>query len=136
MAEFSFPEAIEEFLKEKNFLVLATARRDGSPQVTPVWYLWENGRFMINALNGRAKVSNMARDPRVAFVIQDMQRPERYIQVRGRVTAREGGATGHRDIDRLSERYSGSARFGGDPNHTADRISFYIVPEWYSSQGF
>jgi PPOX class probable F420-dependent enzyme len=136
MAEFSFPEAIEEFLTEKNFLVLATTRRDGSPQVTPVWYLWENGRFMINALNGRAKVANMGRDPRVAFVIQDMQRPNRYIQVRGRVTSHEGGATGHRDIDRLSKRYTGAARFGGDPNHTTDRISFYITPEWFSSQGF
>jgi PPOX class probable F420-dependent enzyme len=136
MADVSFPPAVEEFLRDTNFLVLATIRRDGSPQVTPVWYLWEDGHFMINATNGRAKVANMRRNPHVAFVIQDLKLPYRYIQVQGRVTFIEGGELGHYDIDRLSERYTGNPRFQGDPNHETDRITFHIEPESFTSMGF
>src|SRR5690349_18592238 len=112
MAGYTFPPEIESFLGEKNFLVIATTRRDGSPQVTPVWYLWEDGRFVINVLNGRAKVKNFKRDPRVAFVIQDLANPYRYVQVRGRISGSAGGETGHNDIDRLSERYRGVRPYG------------------------
>ncbi len=135
MAGYTFPENISAFLHEKNFLVLATTRRDGSPQVTPVWYLYEDGRFVVNVLNGRAKVANIRRDPRVAFAIQDLKDPYRYVQVRGRVTGSEAGDTGHRDIDRLSERYTGNARYRGDPNHETDRITFWIEPEWHQAMG-
>lgn len=135
MSSDRFPESVARFLQEKNFLVLATTRRDGSPQVTPIWYLYEDGQFVVNVMNGRAKVANIRRDPRVAFVIQDLQNPYRYVQVRGRVVQTEAGETGHNDIDRLSERYTGNARYQGDPNRETDRITYRIEPEWHQTMG-
>jgi len=135
MPDYNFAPETEAFLAEKNFLVLATSRRDGSPQVTPVWYLWEDGRFLINVLNGRAKVKNFGRDPRVAFVIQDLANPYRYLQVRGRISDSAGGDTGHDDIDRLSARYTGAATYRADPTRETDRITFYIEPEWHQTMG-
>jgi PPOX class probable F420-dependent enzyme len=131
-----FPAAVQEFFSEPNFLVLATTRRNGSPQVTPVWFLFEDGRFLVNIMNGRAKVANMRRTPVVAFVIQDMKNPYRYVQVRGRVAGSEAGARGHHDIDRLSERYTGNPRYQGDPNHETDRITYWIEPESFQTMGF
>lgn len=124
MAEQQIPPDLEAFLAEPNYLVLATSRRDGSPQVTPVWYLWEGGHFTINVMAGRAKVKNMRRDGRVAFVIQDLKNPYRYVQVRGRVIREEAGDTGHADIDRLSARYTGNPVYQGDPNRETERITF------------
>lgn len=126
---------LEAFLAEPNFLVLATSRRDGAPQVTPVWYLWEDGHIMINVMAGRAKVKNMRRDNRVAFVIQDLKNPYRYVQIRGRVVREEAGETGHDDIDRLSQRYTGNPRYQGDPNRETERITFWIEPESHQTMG-
>lgn len=136
MSSDSFPENVVHFLQEKNFLVLATTRGDGSPQVTPIWYLYEDSHFVVNVMNGRAKVANIRRDPRVAFVIQDLQNPYRYVQVRGRVVHTEAGETGHNDIDRLSERYTGNPRYQGDPNRETNRITYRIEPEWHQTMGF
>lgn len=131
-----FSPAITEFLKEPNFLTLSTIGKDGTPQVSPVWFIYENGRFLVNAMNGRAKVANMKRDPRVAFIIHDLKNPYRYVGVRGRVVGSEGGETGHNDIDRLSERYTGNPRYQGDPDRSTDRITFYIEPESHTAMGF
>lgn len=135
MAAVTPPENIAKFLEEKNFLMLATARKDGSPQVTPVWYLWENGHILINTENGRAKAKNIKRDPRVAVAIQSMTNPYQYVQIKGRVVKSEAGATGQRDISRLSERYTGSAVYQGDPEGKTDRISYLIEPESFQAMG-
>lgn len=131
----TLPDAVQQFLKEPNFLVLATSRKDGTPQVTPIWFLFEDGRFLINVMDGRAKVANMRRDPRVAFVVQDLKNPYRYVQVRGRVVSSAAGETGHDDIDRLSARYTGNPVYQGDPKRETPRITFMIEPESHQTMG-
>ena len=135
MAAPPFPQDIEQFFSEPNLLMLATVMRDGSPQVTPVWFLWEDGHFLINTAGGRTKIRNMERDPRVAFAIVDRNNLYRYVQVRGRVI-RISRETGHDDIDRLSLRYTGNATYRGDPERKTDRVSLSIEPESYSAMGF
>jgi PPOX class probable F420-dependent enzyme len=86
------------------FAELATIMPDGSPQVTPVWFEYNDGAIRINTAQGRRKVSNLEGNPRVAMAIVDPSNPYRYLQIRGHVTgSTEQGADAH--IDALAKRY-------------------------------
>ena len=83
----AIPEKYHDLLKDeaKAFLFLATTMKDGSPQVTPVWFNHDQTHILINSAKGRLKDINMRARPQVAFVIQDPANPYRYLQIRGRV---------------------------------------------------
>lgn len=111
------------------FAFLATSMKDGSPQVTPVWFDMQGERIRINTARGRVKEKNMKARRQVALAIIDPQDPYRYVQVRGRVVEiSEAGAREH--IDRLSEKYTGSAEYQNYQGET--RVIFYIQPESFS----
>ena len=87
-----------------SFANVATVLKDGSPQVTPVWFDYTGGKIRINTARGRVKARTLKPDTRVAIAIMDPDNPYRYIQVRGRVvTATENGAAAH--IDSLAKKY-------------------------------
>ncbi|MCC2313281.1 TIGR03618 family F420-dependent PPOX class oxidoreductase [Cellulomonas xiejunii] len=48
---------------------LTTLRPDGSPHVTPVWFLLDGDTFWIASSTVNVKVANMERDPRVAIAV-------------------------------------------------------------------
>ncbi|MDA4128559.1 MAG: PPOX class F420-dependent oxidoreductase [Thaumarchaeota archaeon] len=70
----------EEFVRGVHFAALATLMKDGSPQVTPLWYAYDDEKFIINTAADRVKYRNVKRDPRVALLIHDGYS---YVQVRG-----------------------------------------------------
>src|SRR5881227_4395520 len=84
--------------RKKAFAVLATTMPDGSPQVTPVWFDYKEGRIRVNTAKGRVKARNMKEGSPVALAIMDPDNPYRYIQIRGRVrSVTEAGADRHID---------------------------------------
>ncbi len=103
-----FPESHRDLLSDEKRAAayLATLMPDGSPQVTPLWFSYENNLLRINTKRGRVKEKNLSARPQVALVIQDPADTERFIQVRG-VAANpiEEGAVDH--IERLSQKYDG-----------------------------
>jgi PPOX class probable F420-dependent enzyme len=52
--------------------VLATLRRDGRPQLSPIMYALDDrdGLIKISVTQSRAKVANVRRDPRVALYVR------------------------------------------------------------------
>ena len=64
-------EGQDAFLREQNLCVLATGRKDGSPQVSTVYYHYDGHDLVISATTDRAKYVNAMRQPRVALVIND-----------------------------------------------------------------
>ena len=50
MADLS---AVEAFLAEPRNVVVAAIRRDGRPQMTPNWFLWDGSRFWISTTKDR-----------------------------------------------------------------------------------
>lgn len=105
MASTTIPEKFLPVLQQKKaFAQLATLMPDGSPQVTPVWFDYKNGKFIVNTARGRIKDINMSRDPRVALDIVDPDNPYSHLAVRGKVVRRteEGG---DESIDKLAKKY-------------------------------
>ena len=104
----SFPtDFLDLFTDEtRALLYLATTMRDGSPQVSPVWFSIDGEHVLINTNEGRTKDKNMKARPRVAMVVQDPANQDRYLGMRGEVVgfSREG-ADEH--INWLSLKYYG-----------------------------
>ncbi|MFN2148958.1 MAG: PPOX class F420-dependent oxidoreductase [Anaerolineales bacterium] len=122
------PDSHKDLLQDETraFAFLATSMKDGSPQVTPVWFDMDGERIRINTARGRVKEKNMKARRQVALAIIDPDDPYRYIQVRGRVVEiREAGAREH--IDWLSEKYTGNQEYQNYRGET--RVIFYIEPE-------
>ena len=64
-----------EFLREDRVAVVSTLNRDGSPQVTTIWYLLQEDGTLIMSTPGRTqKVKNLRRDPRIAVCVGDERR--------------------------------------------------------------
>ena len=61
----------EWFLETQPNLVLGTVRGDGSPQLSPVWYLWTGNTFLISTIDTTAKWKNLLRDPRCSVCVDD-----------------------------------------------------------------
>lgn len=90
-----------------NLAFLATVMDDGSPQVTPVWIALENGYITFNTADGRLKVKNMRRDPRVAIAVVDRDDPYDRVDLRGRVVEMIEGEEAERQIDDMAKKYLG-----------------------------
>ena len=86
------------------FAHIATLMPDGSPQVTPVWIDYVNGKVLVNSAKGRVKVRNLKPGSPVAISITDPDNPYRYVQIRGHVSrVTEEGAGQH--IDKMAKKY-------------------------------
>jgi PPOX class probable F420-dependent enzyme len=120
-------EKYHDLLKDETraFLFLATTMKDGSPQVTPIWFNHDDEHILINSAKGRVKDRNMRARPNVAMVIQDPADPYRYLQVRGRVVeiSEEGGLE---HINTLALKYTGKT-WKVNPGEV--RVIYKIVPE-------
>ncbi|MGH7934031.1 MAG: PPOX class F420-dependent oxidoreductase, partial [Candidatus Binataceae bacterium] len=105
------PDKYLDLLNQKKaFASLATVMKDGSPQVTPIWFDYTNSKIRLNTARGRIKERNMRTGVNVALAIVDPDNPYRYIQVRGKiVSATENGADAH--IDSLAKKYLGQDKY-------------------------
>ena len=97
-------------IEGKNFGSLATTMSDGFPHVTPMWVDHEGDMILMNTAEGRIKLRNIAKDPRVAVAITDQSNPYDRVVIQGRVVARtHDGAEAH--IDKLAKKYTGANKF-------------------------
>jgi PPOX class probable F420-dependent enzyme len=127
------PDTFLDLIKDdtKAFCSLATLMKDGSPQVTPVWFNTDGKHILINSASGRVKDRNMRRNPNVAIMIMDPKDPYRYIQIRGKVVEiTTEGARKH--IDELSKKYTGRDKYTGGPIEEI-RVTYKILPNKISA---
>jgi PPOX class probable F420-dependent enzyme len=84
---------------------VATVDAEGRPQLTPVWIDRDGDDLVFNTARGRAKTSNLERNPHVAVSVVDPDDPYNVVVVRGQVSETEDGADAH--IDSLAKKYLG-----------------------------
>ncbi|MET0183206.1 MAG: PPOX class F420-dependent oxidoreductase [Caulobacterales bacterium] len=115
----------------KAYAHLATTMKDGSPQVTPVWFDFDGDVLRVNSAQGRVKTRNMQVGSKVAVSIMDPANPYRYVQVRGVVkNVTEQGARDH--INKLSHKYNG-VDYPVYPGEV--RVTFRIEPTAVQAMG-
>ncbi|GAQ50274.1 PPOX class F420-dependent oxidoreductase [Streptomyces acidiscabies] len=102
---------------------LSTARADGSPHVTPVWFLLDGDDIVFTTEKNGVKGRNLARDGRFALCVDEDRPPYAFVLLQGRAEISEdpddmlrwGGLLGVRYMDEnRAEEYA--ARNGGPGN--------------------
>jgi PPOX class probable F420-dependent enzyme len=72
-------DELTSFLGEQRTCRFATTGPDG-PHVAPVWFVWDGQALWIYSLTRSQRWANVARDPRVAVVVDD---GHHYHELRG-----------------------------------------------------
>jgi PPOX class probable F420-dependent enzyme len=96
---------LESFLSEQNVAVLATVDRKGHPHAVPVWYLYEDGEFIVSTGRGSQKHRNVEANPHVTLVIDRRTIP--YLAAMAKGVATIGPAMDDDARLRLATRYLG-----------------------------
>jgi PPOX class probable F420-dependent enzyme len=79
----TIPESHQDLL-DGQVATLATIDDAGFPQLTEVWFLYDDGELKISLNSGRSKTENLERRPECSVVLLDLQNPYRYVEIRGR----------------------------------------------------
>ena len=78
----------EALVKEEKLGVLATQKKDGTSQLSPVYYVYQEGRIVVSITKTRAKYHNIRRNSQVSICIMKPEgRP--YVTVYGRAEIEE-----------------------------------------------
>ncbi|MFF7215962.1 PPOX class F420-dependent oxidoreductase [Streptomyces sp. NPDC008238] len=127
MSKPPLPPAAIEMLKKPNPAVITTLRADGQPVSTATWYLWDDGRVLVNMDGGRKRLDHIRHDPRVTLTVLDEGNWYTHVTLIGRVgELRED--TDLADIDRLAQQYLGRAY----PQRDRERVSAVIdIERWH-----
>ncbi|MET9905822.1 PPOX class F420-dependent oxidoreductase [Streptomyces sp. NPDC006476] len=119
-----FTAPVRALLDGRNFAGVATLGPDGSPQNSVVWIKREGDTVLFSSIDGRQKVRNLRRDPRVSLSVFDLADPYTSVEIRG--TAEILPDEGKRLPYELSHKY-----LGIDPPAEKDdevRVIVRVVP--------
>lgn len=99
-------EDVRSLIDAPSPAVLMTYRKDGSANLSPVWFRWHDDAFEVVIAHGDVKLGHLARDPRCALLVFEAVPPFRGIEVRGVPELVEGDVTNARED--IAGRYLGA----------------------------
>ena len=100
-------DSVRAFLEAPHFAVMATVNRDGTPQLTVMWYALHptDDVVLLNASRGLLKARNLRRDPRMAICVEEGMR---YVTLTGTAELVDDRAVQEREVnDLIAPRYIG-----------------------------
>lgn len=127
----SIPSELEPLLESTAVAFLSTIGPRGEPQTTPSWFFWEDGVLRVSLVEGRQKLLNLQRDPRISVLVVDPADPTWYVELRGHVDT----LTLDPELDlerRVAERYTGRHVDVEPPG--AHRFATSVIVEKVTSQ--
>ena len=105
----TIPQSLRKVLEDKAYGHVVTFNAQRNPQLTMVWMDVEGDELIINTAEGRRKVDNIRRDPRVIVSVQDRNNPQAYAVFYGKARVTDAGADEH--IDKLAKRFLGADKY-------------------------
>lgn len=89
---------------------LAVVRKDGSPHVTPVWFVLDGDALLFNTGARTVKGHALRRDGRVMLVVDDDRPPYAFVRISGTATLSEAAGEVRRWATAIGARYMGADR--------------------------
>jgi len=80
----TFSPALVDFLQQPVASQLVTINPDGSPQVTVMWFKYEDGALLFTTTTDRIKFRNMQKDPRAVLTVMDPTDMYKWVNVHGK----------------------------------------------------
>src|SRR4051812_26755403 len=101
------PALVDDFLRRPNPAVIASLMPDGAPHSAATWYLWEDGRVLVNMAATRKRLDYLRTDGRVSLTVLSEDSWYRHVTIMGRVASVQPDPD-MADINRISTHYVGS----------------------------
>jgi PPOX class probable F420-dependent enzyme len=89
---------------------LSTVRADGSPHVTPIWFLLDGDDVVFTTSKESVKGRSLVRDGRFALCVDDDRPPYSFVILQGQAELSEDPAEIRHWAGRLAARYMGEDR--------------------------
>ena len=124
------PDELQRVLVNPNPSIIGSVTPDGAPNTVATWYLWEDGRALVNMDEGRRRLEYVRNEPRVSLTVLDGDSWYRHITLHGRITLED--AAGLADIDRISKHYTGNPNAQRDRGRVTGSIE---VESWHAWNG-
>jgi len=121
----TFDAATRRILDGKNFATVATVNPDGGPQASVVWFRRDGDSVLLSITSDQEEARNLARNPRVAVTVFDLENPYDSVEIRGHAELVEDA--GKELPKQLSHRY-----LDEDPPPEPDdvvRLVARVIPE-------
>ena len=131
------PEERDEFLRAERTCRVASMGADGSPHVTPLWFVWDGAALWLTSIVRSQRWADLRRDGRVAVVVDAGHDffELRGVELRGRVepvgeVPRTGGPVPELDVP---ERLFADKYAGGQVLHDGRHGWLRVAPEKIAS---
>ncbi len=118
----------ESFLNEANVAILATVAHGGRAHAVPIWYIYEDGVFIMSTGRGSQKHRNIEAHPDVMLVLDRRTLPYYAVMVQG--AAEIGPPLSEEERRRIAVRYLGEKLVEGYMARVAggDSVSIRLRP--------
>ena len=122
----TFPQSHQDLLKA-DVAILATLGSDGYPQVSALWFLFdEDGTIKLSLNTSRQKVKNLQVHPECTFFLLDPANPYRTLEIRAR--AEIMADTAYTFAKKLATKYGGADLSSNDrPGETRVVVSLQPI---------
>ncbi|MGW5875781.1 PPOX class F420-dependent oxidoreductase [Nocardiopsis terrae] len=107
MSSLSDPEVRDFLLHGTRTGKVAYTAADGRPLVAPIWFTIDDDGLVFNTGGDSAKGRALARDPRLALVVDLEEPPFGFVQVQGVAEVSEDPAELLRTATAIARRYMG-----------------------------
>jgi PPOX class probable F420-dependent enzyme len=126
------PEHLQAVLAKPNPSVIGTVAPDGEPNTVATWYVWDDGRALVNMDEGRRRLEYLRRNPHVSLTVLDGEQWYRHITLHGQIALQDDPDLA--DIDRISRHYTGRAYAQRDRGRVSGWIEVSGWHAWNSSR--
>ena len=132
-------DEVDGFLGVERTCRVATVGGDGRPHVAPLWFVWDGGALWLNSLTRSQRWTDLARDPRVAVVVDaGVEYTElRGVEITGRaevvgdVPRGDGEDPELAPVERaFARKYGGTDTYVPDGRHAWLRITPEKLVSW------
>ena len=89
VASATFAPAVVAFLTQPLASQLVTLNPSGSPQITIMWFRYEDGALLFTTTTERVKFRNMQHDPRATFAVLYPANTYKWVIVSGTLFIRQ-----------------------------------------------
>jgi PPOX class probable F420-dependent enzyme len=128
MTDAPLPDDVRALLAKANPAVITTLRPDGQPVSVATWYLFEDGRILVNMDEGRKRLAYLRAEPRVSLTVLAEGDWYSHISLTGRTASLEPDPE-LADIDRIARHYG----MAGYPVRDRGRFSAWIeIDGWHA----
>jgi PPOX class probable F420-dependent enzyme len=118
-----FGARVQRHLENEQVIWLTTVRDDGTPQPTPVWFLWDGKTFLIYSKPQAFKIRNIARNRRVALNFNSDPKGDEVIVFRGNASIDRTSPPANQVPEYLEKYRSGIQELGSTPEEFAREYS-------------